>query len=78
MGWFPAYDPDGTYRAKLIDEGLEDPLLEIFESREKGVVTEYINEAMRARLGLLSKKREQSEREHRRQARLRQQRDLRA
>jgi hypothetical protein len=78
MGWFPAYDPNGSYQVKLINEKLENPLLEEFATRSKAEVVEYLDGAMGEKMYKLSRKREESERERRRQARLRQQRNLKA
>lgn len=70
MGWFPAFDPNGSYQAKLINENLENSLLEEFSTKNKDEMAEYINQAMESKINILSKKREQSERERRRQLKL--------
>lgn len=78
MGWFPAHAPNGSYVAKLINEELENPLLDEFSTRSKDQMTEYLNQAMSGRMYELSKKRERSEKERRRQQRLAEQRNAQA
>jgi len=78
MGWFPAYDPDGSYIAKLINENLENSLLDEFLTTEKAEIVEYLNQAISGRMSELSNKRERSERERRRQQRLSEQRNVQA
>jgi len=75
MSWFPAFEPSGSYRAKLINENLENTLLEEFSTRNKEEITEYINEAMENKVNNLRQKRTQSERDRRRQMKLQIQRN---
>lgn len=78
MGWFPAYDPNGSYIAKLINENLENPLLDEYSTGSKDEIVEYLNQAMSGRMSELSNQRERSEKERRRQQRLAEQRNAQA
>lgn len=75
MGWFPAFEPSGSYHSKLINRNLENPLLEEFSTKNKDEMVEYVNQAMESKINKLSRKREQSERERRRQLNLQIQRN---
>jgi hypothetical protein len=75
MGWFPAFTVSGSYKAELIDENLENPLLEEFSTKEKNEIVEYINKATDGNLKSLSRKRGEREAERRRQKKLQMQRN---
>ena len=78
-GWFPAFDPNGLYKVTVSLESLGEVLREVYESQSKAETVEYINNIFYLQLPKLYElhhKREKSDKERRRQARLRQQRDL--